>query len=280
MRKRQTLAAFRQAPVRAHSNELTADRTNTLRARRLHRQMRMWSVASKTRHRLPCLVAGIWLSHAAGAQGPAIQPLHSIQEAAEKFVREQMPANARGIIVTAADLDARLRLGRCSGPLQAAQVSGGRLQARTSIRVSCRLGTEWTIYVPVSIESEIPVLVLRTSATRGARLTSSDVATETRRVSGLAAGYVTDPAQLQRQTVARPLPAGSMLTTDMLIPDLLVHSGEEVTLLASAGGIEVRATGRALADGRDGARIRVQNLNSLKVVEGVIDSQRVIHVTP
>ena len=217
---------------------------------------------------------------AAGPGEPPIQSLRSIRAAAVKYVKEQMPAGAQGIIVTAAELDPRLRLAPCAEPLTAAQVSGARLQARTSIGVSCRGNTEWTIYVPVSVESEISVLVLRVPEGRGARIGPTDVATETRRVSGLAAAYITDVKALERHTVARALPAGSMLSADMLIPDFIVRSGETVTLLAESGGLEVRATGRALADGRDGSRIRVQNLNSLKIVEGVVASDRVIHVTP
>jgi flagella basal body P-ring formation protein FlgA len=136
------------------------------------------------------------------------------------------------------------------------------------------------VYVPVTVESEIPALILRAPAVRGARLTAADVVTENRRVSGLAVGYVTDTSTLERHTLSRPLPAGSALTADALLADFIVRQGEQVTLLAAAGGIEVRAKGRALADGRDGARIRVQNLESLKVVEGVVDATRVIHVTP
>lgn len=266
-----------------------------LLARRLHSYIRMLTLASKNRHRHPRLLVGasafraaiaaactVVLATAARAADASfnVQPLHSIQLAAEKFVRQQMPADAKGIIVTATELDSRLRLAQCAQPLRAAQVSGARLEARTSIGVSCRQGAEWTVYVPVTVESDIPVFVLRVPAARGTRITAADVATETRRVSGLAVGYVTDPRALEHHTVARPLPAGSLLTTDMLLADFIVRSGEEVTLVAATGGIEVRASGRALADGRDGSRIRVQNLNSLRVVEGTVDTDRVIHVTP
>lgn len=159
-------------------------------------------------------------------------------------------------------------------------VSGGAMQARVSIGVSCREGAQWTIYVPVSVESEIPVLVLRKPVVRGQRITGDDVAQEKRRVSGFAVGYVGEVRTLDRHTASRPLPAGSVLTTDSLLADFIVKSGESVTLVAATGGIEVRASGRAMSDGREGARIRVQNLNSLKIVEGVVDSDRVIHVTP
>ena len=211
---------------------------------------------------------------------PGMQSLQSIRAAAEKFVRAEMPGDSRGIFVNAADLDSRLRLAHCAAPLRAAMVSGGSMQARVSIGVSCREGAQWTIYVPVSVESEIPVLVLRKPVVRGQRITGNDVAQETRRVSGFAVGYVGEVRTLDRHTASRPLPAGAVLTTDSLLADFIVKSGESVTLVAATGGIEVRASGRALSDGREGARIRVQNLNSLKIVEGVVDSDRVIHVTP
>ena len=247
---------------------------------------------SENRHRLALrLLAGVALAslyaaHAGVANAtapapiPGIQSLQSIRAAAEKFVRAEMPTGSKGIFVSATELDSRLRLAQCAEPLQASLMSGGRMQSRMSVGVSCRHGAEWTIYVPVTVESEIPVLVLRAPAVRGARLTAADVATETRRVSGLAVGYVGDLAGLERHTVSQPLPAGSIITTDSLIADFIVRSGESVTLVAAMGGIEVRASGRALADGREGARIRVQNLNSLKIVEGVVDTDRVIHVTP
>jgi len=260
-------------------------------ARRLHIHIRMKNGASKNCHRgalalyigvaVVCAVTGPAAALEPGADSSVgIQSIQSIRVAAEKYVREQMPEGSSGIIVSAGELDPRLRLAQCAEPLRAAQVSGSRMQARMPIGVSCRRGAQWTIYVPVVVESEIPVLVLRTPVVRGARINAGDVAVETRRVAGFPVGYVADTRALERHTAARPMPAGTVLTADTLTADFIVHSGEQVTLLASAGGIEVQATGKALADGHEGSRIRVQNLNSLKIVEGVVDSDRVIRVTP
>jgi flagella basal body P-ring formation protein FlgA len=238
------------------------------------------NLPSKTRHRLRCLAAVSLLSAIPHAQAEGVQSLKSIRTAAEGFVRAQMPAGAQGIVITAAELDSRLRLAQCSRALHAALVSGAQLGARMAVGVSCGYGAAWTVYVPVTVESEIPALVLRVPAPRGTHLKPSDVATEKRLVTGLAVGYVTDIDTLARNTLIRPLAAGAVLTMDALLPDYIVKRGEAVTLLAAVGGIEVRAPGRALSDGRDGARIKVQNLGSLRVVEGVVDTTHVIHVTP
>lgn len=191
-----------------------------------------------------------------------------------------MPAQQQGVVVSAGALDPRLRLARCAAPLQASLLAGARLEANASVAVSCRDGAEWTIYVPVSIESRIRVWALRKSEEQGARLTAADVAPETRLVSGFATGYVTHLAWLGRSSLSHPLPAGAVLHTQDLLADFLVRQGQQVTLVASLDGIEVRAPGLALQAGRYGALIRVQNLTSSKVVQGVVQGGNVVDVTP
>jgi flagellar basal body P-ring formation protein FlgA len=215
----------------------------------------------------------------AGATG--VEELAAVRSAAEGLLRAELRDVSAGVHVTAAPLDPRLHLRACPSALAAARPAGTELGARVTVRVSCPAAlTPWAVYVPVSIESDIRALVLRESAVRGARLDSAQLAIEPRRVPGLAVGYVTDPSTLARHTLARSLPAGTVLTADALLADLLVRQGQEVTLIASAPGISVRAAGKVLEDGREGARVRVQNLASLKVVQGVVDASGVIEITP
>ena len=214
------------------------------------------------------------------AASAAIQPLESIRSAAAGFVTSQMPPGQNGIVVTAGRLDPRLRLARCSGPLDASLLSGERVQAQVSIAVACRVGADWTIYVPVTVQSRIHVWALTAPHMQGARLTPADVVAETRLVSGLAVGYVTNLSQLAHSTLRQPLAAGAVLTSNNLLPDFMVHQGQQVVLIAAAGGIRVRAPGLALQDGRLGALVRVQNASSDKVVQGVVASDGVVNVTP
>ena len=87
-------------------------------------------------------------------------------------------------------------------------------------------------------------------------------------------------ADLAGRLTRRPLPEGTAVTADALDAALLIHRGQSVILAARAGGLEVRAPGRALADAAAEQRVRVQNLNSLKIVEGVADTEGVVRVTP
>jgi flagella basal body P-ring formation protein FlgA len=64
----------------------------------------------------------------------------------------------------------------------------------------------------------------------------------------------------------------------MLVPDLLVRRGQQVTLIAANDSVQIRAQGQALTEGGAADRVRVQNVNSLKVVEGVVESDGVVRV--
>jgi flagella basal body P-ring formation protein FlgA len=246
---------------------------------------------SKFRHRRARLPAAAVILFCAGLQSAVLatvtepdapaQSLAKVRAAAEDAMRVQLHGAADGVQVHAAELDPRLRLTACTQPLTASPGSGAEPSAHMAVRVSCDAPhARWSVYVPVNLESEINVLVLRQSGLRGARLTPEDVVQETRRVPGFAIGYITDLNTLEHHSLNRSLPAGTALTADALLADLVVHQGQQVTLIAAGPGINVRAVGKALEDGREGARIRAQNLASLKVVQGVVDAQGTIQITP
>jgi flagellar basal body P-ring formation protein FlgA len=239
------------------------------------------------RFRMPPTLAGLlaaWLAasaFAAVAPDTGSESREVIRAAAERLIRSQLSGATQNIYVHAADPDARLHLAHCSAPLSASLLAGVQLGARSEVRVSCTAqGTPWAIYVPVSIESDVNVLVLREGVIRGARVTPEQVVTETRHVSGLPVGYVTDANGLQHYTLARSAPPGTALTADLMVADFVVRRGQDVTLVAQGPGISVRATGKALEDGREGGQVRVQNLASQKVVQGVVDGNGTIQVTP
>jgi flagellar basal body P-ring formation protein FlgA len=223
------------------------------------------------------LVLMAWVS-AATAQETRTEPTDAIRAAAESFVKSQLPPDASVASITAGTLDPRLRLVRCAGGMHGQMPAGAQLLARTMVGVACGGPVHWTVYVPVTVESRISVLVLKHPVSRDARLTSEDVTVESRKVTGLATAFLNDVSDLQARTTGRPLPMGTTLTMDMFKADMVIKHGQDVTLIASAGGIEVRAAGRALADAAGGTRVKVQNLSSLKVVEGVVEGPDVVRV--
>jgi flagella basal body P-ring formation protein FlgA len=217
---------------------------------------------------------------ASAAQAEDVQSVDSIRAVAENFIRTQLATQGAiaKLYVEAGTLDPRLRLALCPAPA-AFLPSGAVVAARTTVGVRC-IAPLWSIYIPVSVESELPVLVLRQPALRGASLTAQDVESQSRRVPGFAANYIVDNAGLAGRHLRNAAAPGTPLTTDLLVPDIIIKRGQRVTLVASTGGIEVRAQGEAIADATPAGRVRVQNLASQKIVEGQVETADLVRVGP
>jgi flagella basal body P-ring formation protein FlgA len=211
---------------------------------------------------------------------PGIQPLTAVRSAAVSALRRELDPALTGVELKAADLDSRLRLPSCSTPLEASATVPRNLQARVIVRVACKANANWSINVPVDIHRTTDVLVLRRAVPRGESLSAADVAVQSRVLPGLTSPYVSKVSDLTGRLTRRALPEGTAVTADSLQAALLIHRGQNVTLAASAGGLQVRAPGLALADASAHQRVRVQNLHSLKIVEGVADTEGVVRVNP
>jgi flagella basal body P-ring formation protein FlgA len=227
------------------------------------------------------MIAALLAAPPGHAQAPqaGMQSLAGIRAAAEKALRATVDSSLPGVQVEAAALDARLRLSACATKLDAFAAAPRNSQSRVPVRVSCT-APAWTVTVPVEIRRSHPVLVLRRAVGRGESISPGDVLVQTRTLPGLATPFVSSTSQLTGRLTRRPIPEGTALTADALSAALLIHRGQQVTLLALANGFEVRAPGRAMADAAAHQRVRVQNLNSLKIVEGLADNNGVVRVLP
>ncbi len=231
---------------------------------------------------LACIAAALpWSTAMAQVPEPSEtwQTLASVRQAAEGALRRELANTVPGVQLKAATLDSRLLLPACGAALDTqAQLPRGT-QPRVSVRVACTHGAAWSVNVPVEIHRELEVLLLRRAVGRGEILTAGDVVAQKRVITGLASPFVSRIEEFNGRLTRRPLPQGTAVTADALSTALLIHRGQNVTLTASVGGIEVRAPGRAMADATAQQRLRVQNLESLKVVEGIAESEAVVRVS-
>ena len=223
---------------------------------------------------------GLAFAQSAAPMAPAgSQSLDGIRAAALEAVRGVIDASLPGVSLEAVPLDARLRLPACGGRLGTFVTAPRHNQSRMPVRVVCA-APAWTVHVPVEIRRSHTVLVLRRAVGRGERIAAVDVAVQMRELPGLTSPFVSVMAELEGRVTRRPVPEGTALPADALTAALLIHRGQLVTLVAQTDGFEVRAPGKAMADATARQRVRVQNLNSLKIIEGVADTPGVVQVLP
>ena len=160
-----------------------------------------------------------------------------------------------------AAVDPGLRLPRCAEPLQAVMQSG------STAEVSCP-EQGWRLYVPLRVQRFESVYVLRRPIAAGERITPDMVVVERREVSRLPGGAVPASVMLDGMTARRALAPGSVLLRHDAQSPRVIQRGDAVVLVSRAGGIEVRASGRALAAAGVDESLSVENASSRRVVQG------------
>lgn len=193
-----------------------------------------------------------------------------LRAAAEQAVRTQYGSAGNRVVIVPTPLNARLRLKPCATALQTRLPMRQGTPSRVAVAVSCTSTPGWTIQVPVQMQVFRNVLVTSRPLARGDILGPPDVHVEERDIARLGYGYVESLDQILGHSLGRPLIAGVVLEPGDFNGRETVHSGEEVQLVAQLDGIEVRTSAMALDGGDTGARLRVRNDNSGRIINGIV----------
>ncbi len=205
------------------------------------------------------------------------QSLDSIRQAVHEFVLDQLQSE-EDLEVKVARLDRRLKLPQCTRTLSVFWPPGGRRTANTSVGVSCEGEQFWKIYVQATIAVFQNVAVLAQPVIKGETLEKSMIRWEKRDVSRLGKSYIRNVHNVLGYRIKRASNADKLLTPQMLEAPLLVRRGQRVTIVARHSAVQVRMFGEAMADGIKGSIIKVKNISSQRIVEGVVGGRGVIEV--
>jgi flagella basal body P-ring formation protein FlgA len=175
-------------------------------------------------------------------------------------------------------IEAHLQQEKCSRPIRPLVASPQHMKDRVVIELRCQDPKPWHIYVPVRIVGTSSVAVAAHAIVAGTVIKDTDIKTEQHDISELPLGFLDDPSIAIGLTAGRPIAGGAYLTNQQLVAAKAVLRGQSVTLIADAGGMSVRMAGRALSDGLMNQRVRVQNLSSGKIVEGIARSEQTVEI--
>ena len=223
-------------------------------------------------------LASAFAAGAAPAEDAQLQDVAQLETLAKSQAERQFPPLTDRQRFSVGPIDARLKLARCSLPPQASVGPGQHMHDRVMVELRCPGTPAWHIYVPVRIVGTTTVTLAARAIVTGAVLTARDVRTEQRDVSELPPGYMDDPTVAIGLTASRPISSGAVITNQYLVAAKAVQRGQEVTLVADIGSMSVRMAGRALSDCLINQRVKVENLSSGKIVEGIARSEQVVEI--
>jgi len=238
---------------------------------RLTPAIRIW-------HYWPGLLIAWSLMTAPAAPGP-MQSHDSIREAAEQHVLDQFDQQAEQVRATAKRLDSRLRLAACDEDLETFSPYSRKNRSRITVGVRCNADDGWTLYVPVTLSLIKEIVVANRELPKDTVITSADIKTEQRDVAKLHRGYIERPRQAVGKIVKRRIHAGAIVTPGQLNVQHAVKKGSQVVIVAQIGTLVVRMSGKALANGAIGERIKVKNNSSNRQIEATVIDTGVVKAT-
>ena len=229
---------------------------------------------------LSALLLPSWTAFAGelAAATQAIQSVESIERAARSIAIAQLGGGDPATLEVQ-PLDPRLRYAACQGPLAGGMAPGMRAAARMTVEVRCD-APRWRVYIGMTLHTVERVVVTTRPLTRLAVLGPDDLAVVEREISLLPGGFYRSPQALYGTLTGRVIGAGEVLTPNLIQVPPLIRRGQQVTVVARHGGLEVRQSGTALADGGLEQRIRVTTGagGAARPVEGVVRAADLVEV--
>jgi flagellar basal body P-ring formation protein FlgA len=214
---------------------------------------------------------------AAGAPAAALQDTAGLESLARTEAARHLPPLGEHQRLAVTPISGQT-LTRCLGPVQSAVAPGIQVSGRLLIELRCEAGRPWHVYVPVRVVGTSPVVVTTHAIVAGNIVTRNDLSIEQRDLTELPPGYLNSIDIALGLTASRAVSGGAILTNQELLGNKAVQRGQMVTLVAGNGDISVRMAGRALSDGFVNQRVRVENLSSGRIVEGIARSEQVVEI--
>lgn len=147
----------------------------------------------------------------------------------------------------------------CTVPLT---VSIGGVAPYEQATVQCS-APHWTLYVQVTLEQSEDVVVAAKPLTAGQTITADDLMLRHMPVQNFAGRQIfTDPTQIEGDQVMMSLPAGGVLTQNIVQSPLVVKAGQMVTVHVYSGTVMISMDAVANQDGRIGDTILLTNPSS------------------
>lgn len=222
-------------------------------------------------------------------EGPAIAVIRreaqtiepsAVRTAVERAVLAGLLARGATARLTRLDLPPRLEVRTGTVDVRAALAGARSLFA--PFAVSVELWVDGRIARRLSMTAQVeafaPVLVATRDLAERIRLRTGDFEVAVRRLDRDPAKYLVDPSALRGVSLTRTLTRGEAITTDELVPEIVIKPGDSVRISGESGGLKIIVTGEARAAGHVGDRIVVKNLQSGLLFQAVIVDEGLVSV--
>lgn len=216
-------------------------------------------------------------------QAQEYMKLDDITNAAKRYLLNEMNKqdsyfSQNKVTIKSFSIDSRLQLKQCDKPLTFDHNQSSKIKGITAVKVSCSGPHAWAIYTKHDVTIQKTVVVINKNLPKHHILQANDVSYGTRNTTNLRSGYMTDTKLLVGKQLTRPIKEGQVLYRHQLTQAEIVKKGDKVNVSAKIGALTVVTSGIALADGRRGEQIDVENKRSSRIIRTIVTGPSAVEV--
>jgi flagella basal body P-ring formation protein FlgA len=174
--------------------------------------------------------------------------------------------------------DERLNFRPC-GNLPAVNRRSAAMSGRITFTVACASPQTWQIHVAVQVNRFASIAVLKQPVQRNTALSQEQIEYRRINTADLNYGYYKEGTEIEGLIAKRALPAGTTLHPGILEYPKLVRKGDQVVIAARDSVMIVKMNGIALADGRLGEQIPVENISSQRKIKATVVGRANVEVS-
>ncbi len=139
-------------------------------------------------------------------------------------------------------------------------------------------GWERTLFVRGKISIIANVLVAKKSIEKGEKIGPENTALIEQDTTQIHRPYLSNLRDCEGLVAKRTIPEGRIISPESLTPPILVRRGEVVTIQVQTPNILITTLGLAKQEGRRGDMIRVENIQSRKMIYAKVISKHLVTV--
>lgn len=184
-------------------------------------------------------------------------------------VEEQLAQPAQGkLLIEVSKIDPRITLQPCLTPLLA-NIPQKHNSRNVNVKIVCNDKDRWQIFVPVKIQTIVPVLVTNMRIIKGTLLDETSFETVYRDSALIRGEVIVNPTSAIGVRAKRNLSKGTIITSKNIC---FVCKNQPVTITAKSSQFEIKSSGIALRDGSLGDIISVKNEKSGRIIRAQVSA--------
>ena len=207
---------------------------------------------------------------------------------ARKYIQEHLLVDKAGILnldrtsieLAATPVKLAIPYGEMNFRIPCGAETNIRLSQYISLPIQIILNgkTYRTLIISLKVKSFKKVIVAAKTIPRDKHLSETDIFVEERDIIPLPGSALVDKSDVYGKRAKRRISQGEILTNEMIEIPPLIYRGDKVVILFESPHLKVTTLGMAKEDGYEGKIIRVENINSKKIITAKVINEKLVRL--